>query len=158
MSQLQFLEEIKNHLKSRNIGLLGCTDEEVKKVEEFYCIKLPRAYVEYLLLMGRYSGPMNVGTSCFYDDLFDLREVAQEILDDNSIDYQLSKSEFVFEIHQGYTFLFFETNESDNSTVYGFSQNEDEEVLKLYDSYVDYWKAMMEYLDKILNKWNQWKK
>jgi hypothetical protein len=64
-----YLEAIVARLNKNYVGLLPCTIEEVNQLETSLQIKLPEAYREYLLTMGKYSGKINEGTDCFYDDL-----------------------------------------------------------------------------------------
>lgn len=148
---MKYLNQVEQVLKSRGVGLIGCDDEEISKLEQFFEIKLPAAYIEFLSLMGKYSGPLNVGTDCFYEDLFELRELAEELLVENSIEYALSPYSFVFEMHQGYQFLFFESNQGDNPAVFSFSEGSDLGVHLVFDTYSEYWLKIVGRLDKTLS-------
>ena len=99
--ELIYLNRINKILRENLVGLIPCSAEEVEKLEKYYQINLPLAYREYLLTMGKYSGKFNVGTDCFYDDLFNLRESAILLLKENNINDSLPNNSFVFVCIEG---------------------------------------------------------
>jgi hypothetical protein len=119
---IKYLNEVLTILKKHRVGLLPCSEEEILKLEEHIGRELPQAYKEYLATMGKYSGIVNAGTDCFYEDLFELNQDALELLLQNKIEIQLSDDAFVFCMHQGYQFLFFKLDEGENPPVYGYSE------------------------------------
>jgi hypothetical protein len=120
--RIKYLNEILTILKKHSVGLLPCSEVEIQKLEEHIGRELPQAYKEYLATMGKYSGIVNEGTDCFYDDLFELNEDALELLLQNKIEIQLSDDAFVFCMHHGYQFLFFKLDEGENPPVYGYNE------------------------------------
>jgi hypothetical protein len=121
------------------VGLLPCNEEEVRILEKAIQLTLPEAYKEYLLTMGKYSGRMNAGTDCFYDNIFDLKGPAKDLLVLNKVDFELPPDAFVFSMHQGYEFDFFRTSEGDNPAVFSFSEgNLDKGVFKSADSFSEF--------------------
>ena len=136
---IKYLNDVLTILKKHRVGLLPCSEEEILKLEEHIGRELPQAYKEYLATMGKYSGIVNAGTDCFYDDLFELNEDALELLLQNKIEIQLSDGAFVFCMHQGYQFLFFKLDEGENPPVYGYSEgNVAQNFEILFDSFSSY--------------------
>lgn len=119
---IKYLNEVLTILKKHSVGLLPCSELEIQKLEEYIGRELPQAYKEYLGTMGKYSGIVNVGTNCFYDDLFEIKQDAIELLLENKIDVKLPDDSFVFYMHQGYQFLFFKLDEGENPPVYGYNE------------------------------------
>jgi hypothetical protein len=58
--------------------------------------------------MGHGAGKFLRGTDAFCGTLFALRQAAEELLEENGINYRLPTNVFVFSMHQGYEFLYFE--------------------------------------------------
>jgi hypothetical protein len=98
----------------------GCTDGEVEKLEKHFNIKLPSVYRDFLLAMGHGAGSLYTGTHFTYEHLFELRGWAEELLADVGPDFYLPDDAFVFLMHQGYDFLYFQTSEGDDPPVYEF--------------------------------------
>ena len=94
----------------RSLGLSGtpCTPEEVAKLEADLHVKLPAAYRAFLLLMGNGPDPILVGTECTIGDLYRLGEGAEELLAEDGNSFALTPDAFVFLMHQGYQFMYFQ--------------------------------------------------
>ena len=141
-----YLEAIVARLNKNYVGLLPCTIEEVNQLETSLQIKLPEAYREYLLTMGKYSGKINEGTDCFYDDLIRIQAWPKELLKENSIQDELPSDAFIFSMHQGYEFWYFRISEGDNPPVYGFHEGEDDPQLLVaqFPTFTDYILTLMD--------------
>ena len=63
------------------------------------------------------------GSSCFYDEIFFLREWAIDLLEEKNF-RELPANSFVFWMHQGYQFAFFLPDEGDNPRVFFYTQVE----------------------------------
>lgn len=63
-----------------------------------------------------------LGSSVFLDELPDLQEGGRELLAENNME-PLPDNAFVFWMHQGYQMAYFILGESDNPTVYYFSES-----------------------------------
>ena len=120
--ELVYLRELHQRMKKDSVGRIPCSSEEVTQLEEHLKIKLPRAYREFLLTMGKYFGPSCVGTECCYDDLFDLLETAEKILIFNKLPISLPNDAFVFTMHQGYQFGFLRLSEGDDPPIYWYNE------------------------------------
>jgi hypothetical protein len=93
----------------RALGLQGtpCSPEEVAKLEADLHVRLPAAYRAYLLLMGNEPDPVLTGTDCSIGDLYVLDQQAEELLAEDGNPFKLPPDAFVFEMHQGYEFMYF---------------------------------------------------
>lgn len=108
------VREIAEYLSNIKIELSECTAKEISEIESFFDVKLPLFYKEFLMLMGKQAGPFMKGSSVFYDEVFDLKEGATELLSQNGF-ISLPDDAFVFWMHQGYQFAFFKLNDDNNN-------------------------------------------
>jgi hypothetical protein len=115
------VNELAEYLKERGNRLFRCTLAEVQKIEDSFGVKLPLAYKEFLLQMGKGAGRFMAGSSIFYDEIFELEYFAKELLDENSFK-SLPEKTFVFWMHQGYQFAFFYLDQGDDPAVYNYCE------------------------------------
>jgi hypothetical protein len=90
--------------------------------------------------MGHRAGRFFQGTDIFYGDgLFDLRQDAEELLEEDEGDevIRLPEDAFVFAMHQGYEFTYFRLSEGDDPPVYQFMEGKGPPV-KSWPSFSDY--------------------
>lgn len=132
---------IENGLSERN-AILGCSDEEIQEIEDFYNIKLPDVYYDFLKKMGKSAGAFMAGTDMFYHHLLDLREGAIELLQDSGTDYTLPDEMFVFSMHQGYEFCCFDVTDSCDPKIYQYIEDDNEPSIV--------WKSFSRYLKEML--------
>lgn len=94
----------------RSLGLDGraATDGEIGELERS-AGALPASYKAYLLVAGRQPPSAWVGSDCALRHLPGLRKGAEELLRENG-QPPLPASAFVFLMHQGYQFFYFETD------------------------------------------------
>ena len=97
--------------KLREGGVVGCSEEEIAQIEHHFGHRLPETYRSFLRLMGKKAGNCFVGTDMFFDKLRVLKEYASDLLAEGNSGLELKENDFVFSVHQGYQFLFFEANE-----------------------------------------------
>lgn len=117
------ISELTEYLERRGCHLSGCSEKQIIKIEEFYNIKLPAIYIEFLLIMGKNAGKFMRGSSAFYNEIFDIRDGSIELLYENDFK-ELPDNTFVFWMHQGYQFAFFYLNQGDNPPVYYYFEGE----------------------------------
>lgn len=115
----------------------GCSEEEVAELEKFFNIHLPSEYRRFLLTMGHSAGKFLVGTDVFYQHLVDLKTWAKDLLIENNVNFQLSEDAFVFSMHQGYTFLYFNLSEGDDPPVYMYLEG-NEHPQRVASSFLGY--------------------
>src|SRR6476660_6596686 len=101
-----YLDAIKRELAtSSDIApedIVGCSDEEVRRLEDQFGVHGPAAYREWLRWMGHRAGGFLRGTDVFYDaDLPSLKEGALELFHENDLDGALPADALVFYLHQG---------------------------------------------------------
>lgn len=151
MKELNDLQTLIEYLNSRDIELIGYTEEEVANLEIHHDIQLPEVYRKYLRLMGKYSGPVRVGDDSTYDDLFQMKERAIELMKAEHHVNQLPQDAFVFYMYQGDQFLFFRGNEGSDPPVYGFHRSLKKEIQMVYPTFTDYLKRRFTFLDRTLD-------
>lgn len=99
-----------------------CSEDEVRALEVSLGIELPNSYRNFLLAMGRSAGSLFIGSSAFYESLFELREWAQELLEENEVRDPLPPDAFVFLMHQGYQFMFLRNSEGEDPPVRSYNE------------------------------------
>ncbi len=124
-------------------NVVGCTEQEVKDLEEYIGSKLPRVFKDYLLVMGQNAGDYSRGTTFLYKDLFTITELAKKImlLEQN---VELPKDAFVIFSHQGCIFGYFRLSDGNNPPVYTCSVSGNKPLR--------YSESFTEYLDKSLSE------
>jgi hypothetical protein len=115
----------------------GCSKKEIRELENYFGLLLPQLYREFLLTMGHGAGKLFRGTDIFYVSLFELRQAAEELLEDNGVDFRLPGDSFVFSMHQGYEFLYFEVSDGQDPPVYQFVEG-DEAPAKQWESFSEF--------------------
>jgi hypothetical protein len=105
-------------------SLHGCSEEEIRQLERIFQLSLPTAYQHFLRRMGRSAGEFLVGTDFLDDRLPELRGAAERLLERSATDFRLSADHFVFAMHQGYQFLFFDSRASDDPPVFLYLEDE----------------------------------
>lgn len=118
--------------------LQGCSEQEIAALERDLGVQLPAIYREFLAVMGRRAGTFFEGTDFLYRDLPTLREQAEHLLRRCNAGLALDHSDFVFAVHQGYTFLFFRCGGSDDPPVRLYEEDETSfrEVAKSFSSWL----------------------
>lgn len=101
-------------------GVVGCTPDEIHRLEQKFGVTLPAVYREFLEKMGKNAGMLFRGTNVFYNRLFELRTDSEELLAENQESFHLSEDAFVFLMHQGYEFMYFSTNAGDDPPVFQY--------------------------------------
>ena len=116
-------------------------------------IYLPSTYIEFLKAMG--NGTPNGflrGHSCFFDELDDLKEGAEELLEEDNSDLKHTNSDFIFWMSQGYMYAFFNLEEGDNPPIYFYHEmSKQKEFIKIANSLTEFL-SRFEQLDKTLFK------
>lgn len=121
--KIQQLEEqlLKDGLVSHG-DLCGCSPQEVREVETVFGVTLPGFYARFLQKMGRNAGSFLKGSSVFYPELFKLRGYVEELLRETGAEFRLSERDFVFYVHQGYQFAYFQVDAGDDPPVWCFEE------------------------------------
>lgn len=103
---------------------LGCSEQEIQKLEEAVGLSLPLAYKEFLDWAGNGLASFEVGSDFYYEqDLVDLQLAAREILEENNFPRKLPDDAYIFWMHNGYMFTFFCTSEGADPPVHFYRES-----------------------------------
>jgi hypothetical protein len=105
-------------------SILGCDPNEIAEIESHIGHKLPFAYREFLMQMGRGAGRFYEGTDMFYPCIVDmnLTQAGRELLAEDKSAITLPSDGLVFSMHQGYQFLFIRANGGIDPPVYYYME------------------------------------
>jgi hypothetical protein len=138
-----FIEDFVQRLKDAGLvnssyyPMHGCSDEQIKEIESKLKVSLPPIYKKFLSVMGQKSGDFLRGSDFWYPELLTLRQGAESLLHDLSSSLKLPQSAFVFGMHQGYQFFYFDTSDGDDPPVYYYLEG-DEEFSRKFDHYSEF--------------------
>ena len=116
-----------------------CTADEIRALEEKYSVTLPAKYKEFLKAGDALFQEIMVGSDFHPPYLENLNDWAKELLEEDGNSHKLKPGDFVFCMHQGYQFLFFNCLEStDDPPVYYYLEGGDgfQEVAPSFTSYI----------------------
>jgi hypothetical protein len=119
----------------------GCSRSEIKEIRELSVYPLPKAYIAFLSVMGWGAGHFLTGIDVFYPQVLRIREGAEALLDEDGSPFNLSPNHFVFSMHQGYQFNYFDAGAGeDDPAVYDYIEGEMEGKLpvKIADRFSEY--------------------
>ena len=144
-SILQRLAEVDSALLD---DLVGCSEDDIASLEESFDHRLPEAFNALLRRCGRSWGDLMRGEDSSFPQMIGYREVAEALLDELADDLAVDLSsdvgledlgvslpkgafglvldarDFVFQMHQGYQFLFFRVDESEDPPVYHYNDDD----------------------------------
>src|SRR5262245_39647203 len=97
-----------------NLGLsgFGCSEADIDTLEREAGVHLPQAYAAFLRINGVRPDEIFMGSDCALDTLLYLQTSAKHLLAAGEAEYTLPHNAFVFLMHQGYEFFFFEAGET----------------------------------------------
>ncbi|TKI59782.1 SMI1/KNR4 family protein [Lysinibacillus mangiferihumi] len=138
---MKYLYELITELQKNKIPMVPCTKDEVDEVKRLIGNnKIPKAYIEFLEVMG--GGTEHTflrGESCYIDELMELNEWGAELLAENNVALKLTPNDFVFWMSQGCMFCFFKLDEGENPPVYFYSEGKKKDgFYKITDTYTDF--------------------
>lgn len=121
------VERIREGGLAREGSLAGLREEEIREVARRQGVaRLPAAYGRFLSRLGRSAGDFLRGSDVLYPDLLPLKDYARQLLEEDEADLVLGPEHFVFLMHQGYQFLYFDAAESEDPAVYLYLEGEGE--------------------------------
>lgn len=115
----------------------GCSENEIKELEDEIGHSFPTVYREFLLAAGHRAGLLFQGTDIFFGSLRGLTQEANELLEENQEPFTLPADTFVFSMHQGYEFNYFRFSERENPPVYQYIEGEGDPKLA-WDSFSNF--------------------
>lgn len=104
---------------------------KLKRLEKKLNINLPLVYRDFFQMCENKLPKQLIGTD-LCNNFDNLKEGAYELIEEDKADIFLNESDFVFMMHQGYMFWYFEVNGDDNPIVY-FYREQDMRPTKLTD-------------------------
>jgi hypothetical protein len=107
--------------------LAGCSEAEIRAIEDAFSIRLPASYRRFLARLGKRAGDFLRGTDFRYGDqvdIFSQRKLADELLKKSCSSFHLMPTHFVFMSHQGCKFLFFDCDGSDDPAVWCYLEGD----------------------------------
>ena len=102
----------------------GLDEKEILALETQCGLPFPAVYRGYLRHFGRARGQLFQGSDTDPLQAANYREWAKQLLAESKSPYQLGDSVFVFQFHQGYSFLYFEAGREPDSPIYQFSEGD----------------------------------
>lgn len=137
---MKYINGLVMSLEERNICMKQCTKNQIKNLIIITKgKKLPQAYIEFMSVMGNGTdGKFMGGDSCFMNEIYDLRQGAFELLEENESENTLTDEDFVFWMSQGCMFCFFKLNEGDNPPVYFYNEDGEDEYIKVANSLTEF--------------------
>lgn len=115
-----------------------CSEAEIKELEKKHSLVFPTKYREFLLHGDSVFQQIMQGSDFHPPYLENLNEWARELLEENGSHFSLKDGDFVFSMHQGYQFLFFNCSEDPaDPPVYYYPEGEDG-PRKSYNSFTNY--------------------
>lgn len=137
---MEFIDELVKRLEQKNICMKKSTEEQMEELCSIVKGKnLPKAYIEFMSVMGNGTeGCYMGGDSCFMNEIYDLKQGAVEILDENESVNLLTDDDFVFWMSQGCMFCFFKLTEGDNPPIYFYNESGEDKFIKVADSIVEF--------------------
>jgi hypothetical protein len=119
--------------------LHGLNERAIQEVEDDQPARLAQAYRCFLASAGRGAGRFLQGSDVFHPQVLGLREVAQELLDEQGL--ALEEDDRVILVHQGYQFDFLR-GEGTDPEVWSYSEGEVPE--RRYARFTDWLRANAE--------------
>ncbi len=134
------IKQLKETLINKGVKLHPANDQQIKGfMDDNNVSHLPSSYMDFLKAMGNGSDNFLRGESCFFNELSDLKEGAEELLTDDNSPLKLKNSDFIFWMSQGYMFAFFNLNEGDDPPVFFYKElSEQKEFFKIADSFTEF--------------------
>lgn len=140
------LKNIISYIKEPNI--IGCSEKEILEIEFFFNVKLPVLYKKFLSKMGHNAGDFLSGTDAFYNNIFSIREWAKELLIECNEPFELKDNYFIFAIHQGYQFWFFDIEDDKYDPPIYYYFEGDKSYFKKYDRFSEFLLESFNYIKK----------
>jgi len=103
---MKYFQEIDQLIAENGLIAEGCSETDIALLQNTLPYKIPDAYREFLLLFGRNPAGFLAGSEVKFGYLQSMREEASEILLRNDAKI-LADNEFVFFLHQNYSFYTF---------------------------------------------------
>lgn len=124
------LEKLERNGLIHKSGAKGCTMNDIHHIQKQFGIILPEYYKQFMLCLGQTSGSFLQGDDFHIDVVAEINLWVRQLLEESNEKYRLSSGDFVFLMHQGYEFVYFESGVGENPPVHqyvegsGFHRNQ----------------------------------
>ena len=137
---MKYINDLIEKLEQQNICMKRSTEQQMTELCSLVKgKKLPAAYIEFMSVMGNGTGGRYMGgDSCFMNEIFNLKQGAIELLEENESMNLLTDDDFVFWMSQGCMFCFFSLTEGDDPPVYFYNESGEDRFIKVADSTVEF--------------------
>ena len=135
------IEPFLNFLEMNSHEMKPYTNDEIEYLTKNYI--LPNCYIKFIKRAGN-GMQMFRGSDYSFEYISTLKKWAIELLEENEFVKKLSENDFVFMMHQGYVFYFFNLEEGDDPPVYYYGEGENmDNFFKISDTFsgflIDYY-------------------
>lgn len=107
-------EELRHQFLLTGIATGPAKAAEIDALEQALGFKLPVAYRAYLRVCGTHPPKSLIGSDCVIDDIVTNNEAALELFAESNVGHLVPDQFVTFLMHQGYTFLYFPIDRSDD--------------------------------------------
>ncbi|WP_230199400.1 SMI1/KNR4 family protein [Bacillus ndiopicus] len=99
-----------------------CNEDDIAKLIKLSPTRtLPQTYLDFMNRAGN-GIEFLIGTDYSLKRIFYLKEWAIELLEENNFIKKLTDNQFIFMLHQGYIFWFFNLNDGEDPAVYCYDE------------------------------------
>ncbi|XRD23888.1 SMI1/KNR4 family protein [Lysinibacillus fusiformis] len=133
------IEDFLTSLEKDTYPMKPCSKDDLSKLVKLSPTRtLPKTYLDFMNKAGN-GIEFLVGTNYSMKYIFDLKEWAIELLEENNFPKKLTDNQFIFMMHQGYMFWFFYVNDEDDPAVYCYDESvELDDFNKVSDTLSDF--------------------
>lgn len=133
------IEDFLTSLEKDSYPMKPCSKDDILKLVELSPTRtLPKTYLDFMNKAGN-GIEFLVGTDYSMKYIFDLKEWAIELLEENNSIKILTDNQFIFMMNQGYMFWFFNLNDGYNPAVYCYDESvELDDFNKVSDTLSDF--------------------
>ncbi|WP_324728514.1 SMI1/KNR4 family protein [Lysinibacillus fusiformis] len=133
------IEDFLTSLEKGTYPMKPCSKDDLSKLVKLSPTRtLPKTYLDFMNKAGN-GIEFLVGTNYSMKYIFDLKEWAIELLEENNFTKKLTDNQFIFMMHQGYMFWFFYVNDEDDPAVYCYDESvEIDDFNKVSDTLSDF--------------------
>lgn len=140
------LSDFLDFLEQQSIKMVSCTENEISEIENLSGKRLPQVYLDFMRKAGA-EFSVFAGSSYTLEELPLLKKAANELLGENNVSEKITDNMFVFLMHQGYQFVYFNLEENENPPVYYYGEGEGLETpIKVSESFIGF---LIEYYNEI---------
>ncbi|WP_235617219.1 SMI1/KNR4 family protein [Lysinibacillus mangiferihumi] len=133
------IEDFLTSLEKDSYPMKPCSKDDISKLVKLSPTRtLPKTYLDFMNKAGN-GIEFLVGTNYCMKYIFNLKEWAFELLEENNFIKKLTDNQFIFMMHQGYMFWFFNLNDGDDPAVYFYDESvELDDFNKISDTLSDF--------------------